>query len=488
MLKPISSLSLLLFLSLQTPAVPAQDDNSLARTSALLRDAERYEEDLQNLEGEYGPFDSRLLEPLAGIEVLYEDLGDFARVLEIQARRLQLVRTSFGLEHPDAMPLLEAMIATEIRLGNWETVSDHLDHLLTLAQANFGPDSDEVVQALERQASWYLARVYLDRDRDRAENFMAARNIYEDLLDMAEDRYGEESPELIPWLYKRAHSLSQLVALLNSEGSLRMDAVDETIREDGEGRLVTLGQRSLFSTTGRFGPASRVAVVNGQEPFGVAYIRLAIGYIDDIRDIAEAEGDWETWAMATIYRGDYSYLRGRNTGRNNYLEAMEKLQELGIHESRLEKYFNTPMVIPMPRFYSSFAELEAYQQQLSQGFSLLPDEDDEEEEFDTDEPWRQPVHLGGFIGWEDDIPATQRPSLEDPIFAVNLPVNTVDLSFRVNAVGRVSGVDALRIEPDERRVRSDAVRAARALRFRPALYEGRARARSVQMRYMILPE
>jgi len=71
---------------------------------------------------------------------------------------------------------------------------------------------------------------------------------------------------------------------------------------------------------------------------------------------------------------------------------------------------------------------------------------------------------------------------------VNLPVNTVDLSFRVNAVGRVSGVDALRIEPDERRVRSDAVRAARALRFRPALYEGRARARSVQMRYMILPE
>lgn len=486
MIKAFSSISLRLAVLFCIGSLQAQDNDTLAATNTLLQDIQRYELELQNLEGDFGPFDERLLEPLGSIEAIYEQLGDFERVLEIQTRRLQLVRTSRGLEHPDSIPLVEAMIRTEIQLGNWAGISDQLDHLLTLAQENYARDSDQVMHAMERQASWHMARVYLDRNRDRAENFMEAREIYDELLDLAEERFGEDDPRLIPWLYKRAHSLALLVALLNSEGSLRGDAIDETIREDGQGRLQTANRGAAFPTTSFIGPSSRVPVVNGREPVGVYYLRLANGYIDDIRDIAEAEDDWETWAMASIYYADYAFLRGRNIGRSNYRDAREKLVELGFDEERLDRFFSRPMPIPVPRFYARFDEMEAYQNQLSQGLELTLEAD---EDIDPEEPWREPVHVGRFLAWEDDVGAAQRPVLEDPLFAMDLPIGFVDLSFRVNGNGIVSAVDILHAEPDERRARRDAIRAVRAMRFRPTLYDGRSRARpDVQIRYLYLPE
>ena len=486
MSKLFASAFLVLVALLHTVSLLAQDDDSIALTNSLLQEIQRYELELQDRESRFGPFDERLLEPLASIEAMYGRLGDFEQVLEIQEHSLQLVRTSRGLEHPDSIPLVEAIIRTQMRLGNWELVSDHLDHLLTLAQENYARESDQVMQAMERQASWYMARVYLDRNRDRAENFMEAREIYDELLDLAEDRFGEDDPRLIPWLYKRAHSLALLVALLNSEGSLRGDAIDETIREDGEGRLQTATRGGIFPSTSLFGPSSRVPMVNGKEPIGVYYLRQANGYIDDIRDIAEAEEDWETWAMASIYYADYAFLRGRNIGRSDYREARDKLLELGIEEGRVDRFFNRTMPIPVPRFYSRFDEIESYQNQLAQGLVLALEADDD---IEPDEPWREPLHVGRFLSWEDDVGAAQRPVLEDPLFTMDLPIGFVDLSFRINGNGFTSGVDILLAEPDERRARRDAIRAVRAMRFRPTLYGNRSRARpNVQIRYLYLPE
>lgn len=478
--------SVLLFGLVPSALLVAQDETLVRSANAVLQDIQRYEADLEELETEFGPFDPRLQEPLSSMERLFGELGDFERVRELQSRRLQLLRTAQGLEHPDIIPLVEDIIRTELRLGNWVEISDHLEHLRTLAAANYGNESAELMAALERQADWYMARVYLDEDNERADNFMESRELFDDLLDMAEDIYGEEDPQLIPWLNKRAYSLYQQVALLNSEGSLRSRTISETVRRDGDGRLQSTRSRGFGGGFSAFNPFDRIPVTENGEPIGEAYLRVARGYIDDIRDIAEAGEDWETWAMATLYYGDYALLRGRNSGRSDYREAIEKLEELGYSSDRLEALFNQPMPIPLPEFYSSLEELEAYQLARVSGLQASSDPD---YEFDADEPWDEPVHAGLFYAWEESAGAVAMPVLRDPLFAMELPFHQVDMQLRINSRGAVTSVDVLQTQPEETRVRRRTARVARNLQFRPALYEGRARTRPVvELRYRILPE
>ncbi len=483
--KPFLLRFLSLLASLLVPTTLAQSD-VLQESARLQQELQRYEADLGDLESEYNPFDPRLLEPLSSIESLHRQMGNFDAVLKVQNRRLQLVRTSQGLEHPDTIPLIESIVQTEIQSGNWEAVADQLEHLRTIAMENYGIESDELAAAMVRQADWFQAMVYLGEDRRRARNFMKSREVFDELLDIAEDRYGEDDPRLYPWLYDRAYSLYQQVALLNARSGIQNAMIDETIRYDGGQNLNTARGLDFTRSLGPVSPGL-ATFVDGDEVFGSWYIRRAVSYIDDIRDIAEEQGDWETWAIATLYHGDYSFLRGRNSGRGNYRDAYEKLLELGFDRQRLEAFFNRPMIIPAEKFFTSFAELEAYQQSKLDGLSLIPEEDWKEAA--ANEPWDGPVHAGIFRAWENGARSAPMPPLEDVLFAMDLPVNQVDLSFRVSSNGRVSSVDALATQPDERRIRSRAVRAARELRFRPGLYEGKAKSRRyVQLRYQVLPE
>ena len=457
----------------------------LAReASELLEDLERYEQQLEEYESEFGFFDIRLREPLLAIEALHAKLGNYPEVKTTQNRRLQLTRAALGLEHPDIIPLVEAMVRTDIRLSNWIEVSDHLEHLRTLAIANYGIDSEQAMLALQRQASWYEVRVYVDENRERADNFMEARDIYEKLLDLAEDKYGEGDPRLVPWLNRRAYSLYQQVAGLNVDSPVAMDMIQETVRKDGPARLETSRMRGFINPISPGGINRVIPVTEKGEPVGVAYLRLANGFINDIEDIAEALGDAEMAAMAQLYHGDYAYLQGRSIGRSDYREAREKLLALGIEPERLDAFFGRPMIIPIPVFYSSFSDLEAYQRSGSE-LPLVGEVDVAE---DAD-PWETPIHLGQFRAWEQGLASIPLPQPVDGLLEFQTPLYSVDVRFRINSRGNISGVKGLGIEPEDRRARSQAVRAVRNLQFRPALYGNRAKPRDhVELRYQIVNE
>jgi hypothetical protein len=457
----------------------------LAReASELLQDLERYEQQLEEYESEFGFFDIRLREPLLAIEALHAKLGNYPEVRTTQNRRLQLTRAALGLEHPDIIPLVEAMVRTDIRLSNWIEVSDHLEHLRTLAIANYGIDSEQAMLALQRQASWYEVRVYVDENRERADNFMEARDIYEKLLDLAEDKYGEGDPRLVPWLNRRAYSLYQQVAGLNVDSPVAMDMIQETVRKDGPARLETSRMRGFINPISPGGINRVIPVTEKGEPVGVAYLRLANGFINDIEDIAEALGDAEMAAMAQLYHGDYAYLQGRSIGRSDYREAREKLLALGIEPERLDAFFGRPMIIPIPVFYSSFSDLEAYQRSGSE--LPLAGEVDVAEDAD---PWETPIHLGQFRAWEQGLASIPLPQPVDGLLEFQTPLYSVDVRFRINSRGNTSGVKGLGIEPEDRRARSQAIRAVRNLQFRPALYGNRAKPRDhVELRYQIVNE
>ena len=362
------------------------------------------------------------------------------------------------------------MIEVQQALGNWDAVSDNLEHIRFLVASNFGTQSEELLLAMENQAQWLLTNFYLGEQRRQSDNFLDARDLYRDIYRLSEKVYGEESEELYPWHYKRAYSLALLVQLLNTEDSFSGEIFNDVVRSDGPNQLEYGLRGGVVSASPFVGLGRQIAVVDGDGLLGEGYLRQGLGFINDIRDIAEDRGDLEAEAIAHIYRGDFNVLMERGSGRRQYREAQEKLAQAGISQESIENFFSTPMPLPMPEFYPKFRDLVSYQQSI---LNEVPDRSEES------------LHLGTFRAWHENARAVQKPVSSDPLLRIGLPQFQVDLSFNISSRGNASNVDVLNSIPEDSRVTREGARAVREIKFRPA-YEGdRARrVRDVQMRYL----
>ena len=452
------------------PAMVFAQNNTVSVSNESLRDLQRYQTQIEDMESEYGPFDNRLLEPLASIIDFYIEQGDFEEVAEIQIRQLSIMRTTLGFENPELIPMVRRMIEVQQVLGNWDAVSDNLEHIRFLVASNFGTQSEELLLAMENQAQWLLTSFYLGEQRRQSDNFLDARDLYRDIYRLSEKVYGEESEELYPWHYKRAYSLALLVQLLNTEDSFSGEIFNDVVRSDGPNQLEYGLRGGVVSASPFVGLGRQIAVVDGDGLLGEGYLRQGLGFINDIRDIAEDRGDLEAEAIAHIYRGDFNVLMERGSGRRQYREAQEKLVQAGISQESIENFFRTPMPLPMPKFYPKFGDLVAYQQSI---LNEVPDRSEES------------LHLGTFRAWHENARAVQKPVSSDPLLRIGLPQFQVDLSFNISSRGNASNVDVLSSIPEDSRVTREGARAVREMKFRPA-YEGdRARrVRDVRMRYL----
>mgnify|MGYP000680808933 FL=1 len=434
-----------------------------------------YEEQVRELESEFGPFHSGLLEPLESMEELLAATGSFDRVANLQRRRLQIQRTEFGFESTDLLPLLEGMMTTMLQLGEWQEVTDTLEHIRHLHALNSGPDSDAVLATMARQAQWNLSRVYLDPETDRPSLVLDSREIYDETLDIVKERFGEDSPELVPWLYRRAMSLYYIVAMMNTDNGLAGSTIDEVSLRDGIVKLNTFRGDPVLEVSSVGGRGSQIPVVNEDELVGVAYLREAKGFIADIREIAELSGNLELEGLAEIYEGDFNILMGRvyglrNSGRGNFRKAREKLLEAGLAAERVDNLFSRPMLLPIPEFFSDFDGLERYQQNLL--VNAEPDSAD------------MGPHLGTLLVWDKDLRSISMPLAAEGLAELQIDKHFVDLEFRISSRGEVSSVDVLHAEPDENRVKRVAWRALREISFRPPFVDNRTRTvRDARIRY-----
>ncbi|NKB33800.1 MAG: hypothetical protein GKR91_11945 [Pseudomonadales bacterium] len=452
------------------PALSGGQANSVATSNETLADLQRYQTQLEEYESEFGPFDNRLLEPLGSILNIYAEQGNFEQVVELQTRQLSIMRTSLGFENPELIPVVRNMIEVQQVLGNWEAVSDHLEHIRFLVATNYGTQSEELLHAMDAQAQWLLAGFYLGEERRQSDNFLDARDLYRDMYLLAEKIYGEEDSALYPWYYKRAYNLALMVQLLNSEDSFSSEILRDVMRSDGPSRLVQGRRGGVINTSPFYSTGRQIPVLEEDGVLGEGYLRQGLGFVNDIRDIAEEQGDLEAEAMAHLYRGDFNVLMDRGSGRRQYNEAQEKLLAAGIPQTEIESFFRIPMPLPIPEFYSSFADLVAYQQSII----------DEVENVSADV-----LHLGTFRAYHENARAVLKPISADPLLRIGLPQIQVDLSFSISSRGNASSVDILSSTPEDTRVTREGSRAIREIKFRPS-YEGdRARrVRDVQIRYL----
>ena len=421
---------------------------------------------LTELESRNGPFDPSLVEPLQAMIRLLEEQSEHERIAELQERQLALMRLNLGLESPDLIPLLREMVLTRIAMGAAGEVVDQLQMIRNLSDSVEEPEA--LPRAIESLAHWYLTGGAGNSNRQRADNFFEARELIEELEDVVHERYGEDDPALVPWLYLDALNLYQLVGLLNSEGGMSGPIIRELVRHDGAMKLSTSARGFSYNPlwSGTVTP-----VIEEGELVGELYLREGIGKIADMADIFEAAGNLEGQAMAMIYRADFQLLMNRGTAFSQYREARELLLEAGIAEERIKLFFSRPQLLPVSHFYPTLEQAIARQE--AELASWRPQQEDA-------------IYVAPFKAWDESAANVREPVSDYAFWEFERNYHQIDLEFRINSRGGVSAVDIIAAEPDDRRSRRLARNAARELRFRPAMAAGRGqRLRDVQMRFLI---
>lgn len=438
----------LLWFLLPTSLVAAEPQSVVASSAstAVQASAEhvelvsRYEQQIIALESRLGPYDQSLSESLQGLGNAYRDIGDYASAKTYLGRRLQVTRISMGLTSFEQIPLLEEIIANDIRLSDWDAVSEHFEFLLWLQTQNPEAELPARMAAMNDVSHWRMAAVYLKTPRSRVRNFLEARQTQEELVDMAEDAFGD-TPALVPWLYEDALNQHRLYAMLESEDELGYDA-DEYIR--------------------------RIELMEGKD-----YLRRGLHVVKRMEEILRVSGNLEAEAMAMIYEADFQRLLDLGTAFKLYREAIAKLQDAGVSEADIEEYFATPAVLPVQQFYSSMRQALDNRQQVT---SAVDTDGLDSADF--------AYNLGEFSAWNKSLLFSRLPALPEKAAGLELLYYQVDIRFSVSSTGDASNPKLLRSEsvdagPSPRRVRE----AVMNMVFRPQIVAGKnQRARDVFMR------
>jgi len=427
------------------------------------------EETLAELEARGGPFDPMLIEPLQAMIRLLEERGEHQRIAELQQRQLGLMRTNLGLESPRLIPLLREMVLTGIRIGEAEQVTDHLQLIRHLSAAEDDPES--LLRAMDSLAHWRLTGGAADSSQRRARDFFKARELIEEAEEVALELHGEDNPAMAPWLYRGAMNLYQVVAVINTKAGLSGPALRELVRHDGGMKLRTSARGFTFNP---IGSTTVTPVVERGELVGELYLREAMGKIDDIGEIFASAENPEAEAMALIYRADFQLLLGRGTAFGQYRDAIELLRGAGIAEDRIEHFFSRPQLLPADRFHST---LEAAIADHDAALAASRPQDPQT---------KAAAHVPPFTAWDQSAPNMRAPVSANAFWELPANQHAVELEFNISSRGGVSAVNIIAAEPDDRRSRRLARDAARQLRFRPPLEEGRGqRLRDVRMQFLL---
>tara|TARA_R100001377_G_scaffold21375_2_gene11294 strand:+ start:233 stop:1318 length:1086 start_codon:yes stop_codon:yes gene_type:complete len=115
-----------------------------------------YQENLQALESELGPYDPSLIEILKDMGRYNFELGQFETAAAFYERALSITRISDGLYSPSQIEVLEKLISAYKSAGDW-TAADDKEHLaLHIETRLYEPGSQAYASAVLAFGEWKL--------------------------------------------------------------------------------------------------------------------------------------------------------------------------------------------------------------------------------------------------------------------------------------------------------------------------------------------
>ena len=342
---------------------------------------EELEREIADAESTGGPYAEQLREPLTELTHLYVDSGNYDEAEQLLNRRLQILRVNEGPGTLSQLPAIMELMTNDLRQGNMSGINDQFKFLTWLHTRNPNAPTVERLDALANLATWHQAAVYVDSPEKRVLHFMDYRRTTETMLQMAEEEFGLDSIEAVPYLYREA--------LLKWHQFSFSRAEDELSHE-------------YYRAGGRYG----------------RFLDEALRIVRDIQDIVDEQGDAEARALALVFEADFIKLVNPIAPSNvKYRRARELLLEAGLPENDVQAFFRQATVIPMARYHLTLADAISEQEP-----ELLTVNMDTEE---TSGP--RDMHIVDFVAWNESLPFARRPQPSRLVERIGVPMRSTSL-------------------------------------------------------------
>lgn len=172
---------------------------------------------LESQELEDGPMSPALAETLENLGAAYLAEDRTREALKAFSRGIHLARVNGGLYTPAQISMLEQLIATHVREGNYAAADDQQAYLYRIKR--FGQQhagNEDLKAATLRYADW-MRGVYLgDIDYQRFPRLVGINDLYTEAIDDIVETQGDTSPELLSYLQGKI-ALSYLVSVYPGE-------------------------------------------------------------------------------------------------------------------------------------------------------------------------------------------------------------------------------------------------------------------------------
>ena len=411
-------------------------------------DVRQVETRLEQLEQRLGPYAADLAEPSAELGLMLLRNGAHADARKAFRRAMQVERVNEGLYTPRQLPFLDLAIESSVAAGDWERVDDDFQYFEWLNYRIHDEQDAAIIDVLDRVIDWHLAAIHLDTEGQKGRHLLRLLDLGERRAALSGQHYGSGHPRHVEHLYALALHFYYVSIAAQRPGPVAETLIEKLTSPIDHRRSFYLAQEALADDCYRKGRQlleRALESARGTPAF-----------------TPEAEG------AGLVYFADWELMfNHRSRAERLYREAYGTLVSAGISVDRLQGYFGTPALLPMPGFR----------------LTLSPDEVSTSVPAGS-APTPEAIR---FVPWAREVPGVQFPVAEIP----GSPADGVEryalARFHVEENGWAQNIRIVELHPEDKTLSRHARNAFWYAQFRPRIEEGRvATTRDVEARYLPL--
>lgn len=289
-----------------------------------LQSINQYNVSIQNLEVEGGAWNGALIETLAGLGNLQQELRNHGAALASFDRAMHISRINNGLHNQNQIPLVNEIIESNLAIGNWEQADLYYDYLFFVQQKSFGLTDPRIIPILEDLGNWNMRAFTIGYGDVLGLRLSTAQLVFDAAARLIGSHYGRVDERFIPFnmsLAKSAFQVAMHPALINEMDRPDILGVQDNLRRalNESGSALPMGFRK-----GEMALEQVIAYYEEQE-------------VVDIAALAEARTNLADWYLIFERRRDAEAL---------YLEIWNQLSEQEDGAELQAKLFGSPIQIP----------------------------------------------------------------------------------------------------------------------------------------------